>query len=344
MKNFLLLLLFASFLVSGKANSQVNFESIEEYERLKNFYDRDEAFINYVYCEDKGILWGGGENCSNWLMTQPLRMAYTISSLNKRDIQAVVDFVTKDMIDYYVKYDTRFNKFNKDLELRLKKLNIEFVTGDTGRMIARAHSPREGDNTIIVNIDKWEDLNNYQRVWLMMHEWGHEVFGMKHGDNKLMYPIMPEEQLLMTAEFDEEVASEIYNRVYNMNLQDGVSNDRASLRASNAYNRYVNNSKRAQEEKFGDRMSSNNYDIEQFSSKVPIALNVFFDAAVDFFDFLISKHTVTIKRHNVYINDKINTSLPKRTVITIYADTTNPFDEVELFELRRYGNNWLNSR
>ena len=106
-------------------------------------------------------------------------------------------------------------------------------------MIAQAHSPLEGDNTIIVNVDKWEDLNNYQRVWLMMHEWGHEAFGMKHGDNKLMYPLMPEEELLKTAEVDNKVLDKIEERVFKEGLNQGRTYDSAKSRARRAVNRYI---------------------------------------------------------------------------------------------------------
>jgi len=65
------------------------------------------------------------------------------------------------------------------------------------RVIARAHSPLEGDIRIVLDMDKWMELNTFERIWLMIHEYCHEALGLEHsdGDLEIMFPIMPKNEL-----------------------------------------------------------------------------------------------------------------------------------------------------
>ena len=65
------------------------------------------------------------------------------------------------------------------------------------RVIAKAHSPIKDDVKIIIDMDKWMNLSNPERVWLMIHEYCHEVLGLEHseGDLEIMFPMMPKNEL-----------------------------------------------------------------------------------------------------------------------------------------------------
>ena len=60
------------------------------------------------------------------------------------------------------------------------------------RTIAYAHSPLEGDVTIMVDADKWLELSKEERAWLMAHEYMHEKYGTPHGEGALMFPVIPD--------------------------------------------------------------------------------------------------------------------------------------------------------
>ena len=102
------------------------------------------------------------------------------------------------LLESYAQYFTeKSSKFNWKYELLFFDTDIkfDFVTGNENRIIAQAHSPLEGDSRIIINIDKWEELKPLERVWLFFHEYAHEVYGLEHGEIKLMYPLLPKDKL-----------------------------------------------------------------------------------------------------------------------------------------------------
>lgn len=320
------LLFFLIIPVSG-FGQYVDFDSIEHYYDIKKILDRAEM-ENRVECtKDNGETYypRWGNDCDSSFMSpgKTRYIHYLITNLDKRDIQGFAYFVSKKMIEHYLEYSRRYNVFNNTITLwGVSDLKIEFVTGDTGRMIAQAHSPLEGDNTIIVNVDKWEGLNNYQRVWLMMHEWGHEAFGMKHGDNKLMYPLMPKEELLKTAEVNNKVLDKIEERVFEEGLNQGLTYDRANSRARRAVNRYIAEVWDEEKEQFGGSIiEDTNYTslIDSDMSEVCIAFNTFFDAAVDFFDYLVKNHRSKEYEWDIKINGKTDSSLPKAKELVIFT-------------------------
>tara|TARA_A100001011_G_scaffold371894_1_gene429711 strand:- start:937 stop:1926 length:990 start_codon:yes stop_codon:yes gene_type:complete len=321
-KNFFYIFLFTPFLSFGQ---QVRFKTIEHYYETKYRFEKYEI-ENKIECKkDNGetyyALWG--KECDSFFNRGKANyLSGEITSLDKRDVQGFADFVSNRMIDYYVQYSKDFNLFDNNLRVSIhcRDINIEFVSGDTGRMIAKAHSPSMGDNTIIVNVDKWEDLNNFQRVWLIMHEWGHESFGMKHGDNKLMYPLMPMEELLKDAEIDDEILKKIEDRALEEALDMGWSYEKAKRKAINAVNKYIGDVWDEEKEEFGGGINRNYTSFVMVDdSYVSVALNTFFDAAVDFFDYLVQEYDFYEYEYEIEINNLVDNTLPKAKGRTIRA-------------------------
>ena len=75
------------------------------------------------------------------------------------------------------------------------KIDYEYLPE---RVIARAHSPLEGDVRIVIDMDKWMELNTFERIWLMIHEYCHEALGLEHseGDLEIMFPLIPKNELI----------------------------------------------------------------------------------------------------------------------------------------------------
>ena len=156
-------------------------------------------------------------------------------------------------------------------------------------MIATAHSPLEDDVKIIINIDEWETLNNFERVWMLLHEWGHEAFGMKHGDNVLMYPLMPKEGLKECCIFEQEKQDAVYNMEYAKNKNRGLDHDVSSRWARRKSLNYWKSVVKEPLVYFGTSSDDNN----EFAGDdwfVPPAYNVLFAAIIDFFDDLVKNN------------------------------------------------------
>jgi hypothetical protein len=241
MNKFILLILFYPFFGHSQSNKVARtFETLASFQDLKRTMDGLE-FENRKRCEKDGeyigTFWTSSEDCNpTWdALNKPLSMKYDIESIDKRDFQEFEILVGIDLPHYFSLYSSAYNWQNR-FAMFNTEINFDFVNGESGRQIAKAHSPLEGDIKIIINIDAWENLNNYERVWLLIHEYGHEAFGMKHGDNKLMYPLIPAKEL--------------------QNLS--AENFGGNLKF------------------FGD------------STKVPYALNVLFDALIDFYKDIAS--------------------------------------------------------
>ena len=137
--------------------------------------------IDYFY-------WGNG------LSVGPhFELSREINNLDKRDFDAFTKFVLRIIPTIYTSFSDSFNWITPFV-FGEETINYEFVLGtENNRTAALAHSPLIDDIRIVINIDIWEELNNYERVWLLIHEFGHEAFGMPHGYNDLMYPLLPDE-------------------------------------------------------------------------------------------------------------------------------------------------------
>lgn len=116
-----------------------------------------------------------------------------IENMEKTNFNELVDYLWF-LTDFYSIKSKKFN-WRYSLRLPLDDVKFDFVIGDTERTIARAHSPLDGDVRIIVNIDKWEKLSPLERCWLFFHEYAHEAYGLSHGEIKLMYPLLPSDEL-----------------------------------------------------------------------------------------------------------------------------------------------------
>lgn len=124
----------------------------------------------------------------------------SINTISKLDLDSFKDYLVNIVPAIYSKYSDKFqydNKFVLDISPAEINFDLQVSSSSNPRIIAEAESPNQGDITIIIYVDKWEELNGYQRMWLLLHEFCHEAFGMKHdGSISLMYPLMPNEELL----------------------------------------------------------------------------------------------------------------------------------------------------
>ena len=218
-----------------------------------------------------------------WVKSRTRSIANEISYLDKRDFKAFTDFVSRRLLRWFIEFSHKYNKVYNDIDFFhwYPEINFDFTYGDAGRKIASAHSPLEGDVRIIVNIDKWEKLNNYQRIWLILHEWGHEAFGMEHGDNILMYPIMPDEELLKTGTENVVYMSEKRDFLRNRGFYEADISD-------SGVRNLIREIDKAETETFLVPKGERNYQYTGMgdSTTVTVAFNILFDSAMDFFDDL----------------------------------------------------------
>lgn len=128
---------------------------------------------------------------------QPLQFVMNqIEELDKRDFKSFENMVLRILPELFSSHSQVFS-YRMPFKLGFKKINFDFITSstDSDRIAAFAHSPLKDDVRIVINIDNWEKINNLQRIWLIIHELGHEAFGMDHGENYLMYPLIPNDDL-----------------------------------------------------------------------------------------------------------------------------------------------------
>ena len=201
-----------------------------------------------------------------------------INGLDKRDFQGLIELIIEDFPAVWWRtnlYDNNMVSIYKNHEIQL-----DFVTGDENRIVAIAHSPLKGDTRFVINIDKWEKLNNFQRVWLFLHELGHEYFGLKHGSMKLMYPLMPEEDLTMDFDYlkslgysEQSIKEKLYPK-YTLNHFSG-----------NIY--------------LGKGVKVENF--SYYNTKISFAFAVLWEAVDEFFDEIFSDVEGQINYDNDYI-------------------------------------------
>jgi hypothetical protein len=240
------------------ANSELFFDflSLMEMEYAQVYADPD--FLN-----EKRMYWG------TYFANNAEYFFKRIESLNKRDFKSYTYFIMHSLPLMYTSFSEEYN-WIYPFVFRYDDIKYDFVTGESGRFVAAAHSPLEDDIRIIINIDKWEELNNYERIWLLLHEYGHEAFGFEHGFNELMYPLLPTELKdlrpeffmgLLTDRFDKE-----YYRTYRT-FEDRIHDDEMGY-----YNKYINIYKGGAANSFGP---------EGF---VSVAYNVLFNGVMSFFN------------------------------------------------------------
>ena len=141
-------------------------------------------------------------DCSNYGKSFAANQVfYNVENIEKTDFNSIKLLLTH-YAEFFTQSSPRFN-WKKEFKFFIDEIKFDFVTGDS-RTIAQAHSPLKGDATIIINIDKWEKLNSLERVWLFFHEYAHEVYGLEHGEIKLMYPLLPSDKLKDDLNLDDE--------------------------------------------------------------------------------------------------------------------------------------------
>ena len=373
---FSLLLSQQLFSQNVRINTQYafsNYDDFEEYKKYCNQYEYENTEIQQRSDGSQYLVWGN----ENWLWGKTRRLSYDIGNMDKREFKLFADFITKDLLEAYIQFRNNYSilrnrlifasptlypkypngfvwknnkKFLEENNIDINKFSIdptditfEFTYGETGRMVAQAHSPLKDDIRIIINIDKWEQLNNYQRMWLMMHEWGHEAFGMKHGDNKIMYPTMPNEELSkigytnrqivnMYDDLEKEIGIDFDNGVYG----DPKWFDRAST-IRREFVKKVEYLSEFERQKFG----AGNY-LSGDSTKPPIAFNYFFDSVLDFFDDLIkNRSSILISTKNYLISgDESNQESYSKSYIIINGyQFPNVLDNPENFPYRNWESN-----
>ena len=241
-----------------------------------------------------------------------------IPQINKRDFDEFKEWILRDLPRAFTDYSNKFNWKNQ-FKIGVDDINFDFVTGDTGRTIAQAHSPLEGDIRIIINIDKWEGLNNYERLYMLLHEFGHEAFGMEHGDNILMYPLIPEELKLdgglRLLNQKEKIASIKKAVTHAEKTYSNIGRRQTFIKM--VTNKINNDSGHRKDEmqEFG-----RGYNFSGNSTKVPIAFNVLYEALDDFYTF-ISKNIHDVKTSQDILILDTNKIIGQVNIHTFYHPT-----------------------
>lgn len=92
-------------------------------------------------------------------------------------------------------YDHRINGLKhvpRKLRVFFREQDVKFEWRSlSDRVLAMADSPLSDDVKILIDPDKWMALNNWERIWLMTHEYGHEALGLTHNEIncEIMFPI-----------------------------------------------------------------------------------------------------------------------------------------------------------
>ena len=240
MKNFYLLLILAFGFTSAQTEEQVrnlikqkvvqtsslfleNFSSDSNFKEMTSM-NLEEAVSRVnknieKYISDYFTPFENAEYESNFYVEDSNlsvgNMIMSIKGISKLDFDSYKDYLVTILPDIYSKYSDKFsydNKFALDITAEEINFDLQISNPSNPRIIAQADSPAEGDITIIIYVDKWEELSGYQRMWLLLHEFCHEVFDMKHdGSISLMYPLMPNEELLRDPGYFERNPNKIMN-------------------------------------------------------------------------------------------------------------------------------------
>ena len=114
-----------------------------------------------------------------------------LRELNPQDVQGYIDVYFNTVFKFIVLDKSVWNE--PEIRLIVKQNDLKFrFEYFNDRIIAMAESPLNGDDTIIVDPDKWVKLTNVQRLWLISHEIAHESFGIDHSQGgALMFPLLP---------------------------------------------------------------------------------------------------------------------------------------------------------
>ena len=347
---------------TGYFNPKSSFSDYNNFKEYKDRWDKYEYENMSVLGDDddKYVIWGNPTEFLERGVTG--KLTQEIALLDKREFKEFAEFITRDLLIAYMQFNHKYSmvgdrliyaspnlfynypngsqwlqskSFLEENNIDINKFSVdpsdikfEFTYGETGRMVAQAHSPLKDDIRIIINIDMWEQLNNYQRIWLIMHEWGHEAFGMKHGDNKIMYPLMPDEELLKKGYTMVEISLDDLRKEIAFRFDNGPYADNPYIDRDRQIERELNRTLpemyKVDRQKFGD----GNYSNISFGDMTtpPIAFNILFDSVLDFFDDLIKNRSFIWKTEGRYDiinenkNDSINEQILKNNKYYIIID------------------------
>ncbi len=162
------------------------------------------SFFTTISAQVKYTIPNAADNLVNLYNNDPsVKVWGGIKVTNENDVQKFADIFVEAMFLWI--YENKLEPIQPILVMTkpsdpLFKINVRFQKFDNSRTIARAHSPinfyDKNDinwkNIILVDFDKWIDLNKNQKMWLMSHEIMHELFATAHGEaGELMYPSIP---------------------------------------------------------------------------------------------------------------------------------------------------------
>lgn len=172
LKKYFFFLIFFSYVVS---NAQVKYTAPNASDNLRNAVKND-PFVK---------VWAG------------------VLTADENDVQKFADLFTESMFLWL--FNNKLPSIQpiyvlaKQNDIKFKVL-VKFTKFENNRTIAQAHSPIDINNVtnlnfkniILVDYDKWVDLNKNQKMWLMSHEIMHELFATGHGEaGELMFPTLP---------------------------------------------------------------------------------------------------------------------------------------------------------
>ena len=160
-------------------------------------------FTLNVFSQVKYTLPNAAETFSNNLKTNSSARTWgVLRTLDENDVQGFANSFIESMFLWI-----RENKLTQNTLILTKpddknfKVKVVFTKFENNRTIARAHSPinyfeenkENWKNVVLVDFDKWVQLNRHQKMWLMSHELMHEMFATSHGEGgQLMFPTIPD--------------------------------------------------------------------------------------------------------------------------------------------------------
>lgn len=160
-------------------------------------------FTINVFSQVKYTLPNAAETFKNNLINNSSARTWgVLRALDENDVQGFANSFIESMFLWIYE-----NKLTQNTIILTKsdddnfKVKVVFTKFKNNRTIARAHSPinyfdnnkENWKNIILVDYDKWVQLNRHQKMWLMSHELMHEIFGTAHGEGgQLMFPTIPD--------------------------------------------------------------------------------------------------------------------------------------------------------
>ena len=138
------------------------------------------------------------------------KLAYfkQVEKLNAYDLYDWVDFILADM---------RANGVNTS-SWDYSRITIEFR--DTNDYIGVAEDMFDENSVqIYISTSYWNKLTNHQRLFVVLHEMGHDFYFLWHHHNKIMSPYLNQVIADMSINNWFIWRNEFYNDVHNLNCQ-----------------------------------------------------------------------------------------------------------------------------